>query len=75
MHFRTARDLWTPTDLHRTQENSPAPANRERDYIWAKIREHETEIARRAEQIRLLRMELDSAPQSAAENRRAGQER
>ena len=78
MHFRTARDTWTPTDLHRVQQNRSAPANSERDYILAKIREHESEIARRAEQIRLLRLELDSAPlplDLTAENRRVGSER
>lgn len=62
MHFRTARETWSPTDIHRAQPDTTAPANRERDYILAKIREHESEIARRAEQIRLLRFELDSAP-------------
>ena len=71
MHFRTAQDTWTPTDLLRAKQNPAMPANSERDYILAKIREHEAEIARRAEQIRLLRLELDSAPLPLVENRRA----
>ena len=75
MHFRTAQDTWTPTDLPRAKQNPAMPVNNERDYILAKIREHEAEIARRAEQIRLLRLELDSAPLPLAENRRAGSER
>jgi hypothetical protein len=78
MHFRTAQETWTPTDLHRAQQNTGLPANRERDYILAKIREHESEIARRAEQIRLLRLELDSAHsplELTADHRRAGAER
>jgi hypothetical protein len=76
MHFRTAQETWTATDLQRAQDTVPTPANRERDYIRAKIREHEAEIARRADQIRLLRLELDSRPQGtdvADANRCAGQ--
>jgi hypothetical protein len=78
MHFRTARETWSPTDLHRAQQNTALPMNRERDYLLAKIREHESEIARRAEQIRLLRLELESASvplDFTTENRRAGSER
>ena len=78
MHFRTAQETWTATDLRRAQQNPGMPATRERDYILAKIREHESEIARRAEQIRLLRLELDSARQPAeptSEHRRASSER
>ena len=78
MHFRTAREMWDPTDLHRAQQNTTAPANRERDYILAKIREHESEIARRADQIRLLRLELESPPlplEVTAESRCVGCER
>ena len=76
MHFRTARDTWSPTDLQRAKQNPASPANGERDYILARIREHESEIARRAEQIRLLRLELDSAPLDlAAESRRVCSER
>jgi hypothetical protein len=78
MHFRTAQETWTPTDLTRTQETAAMPVHRERDYIWAKIREHEMEIARRAEQIRLLRLELNSEPlpfDLLAESRCAGLER
>jgi len=78
MHFRTAQETWTPTDLQRAQHNTALPLNRERDYILAKIREHESEIARRAEQIRLLRLELDSVRQPSeqtAEQRRASSER
>lgn len=78
MHFRTAQEAWTPTDLQRAQDTVPTPANRERDYIRAKIREHEAEIARRADQIRLLRLELESRAHSAEPteaNRCAGQGR
>ena len=59
MHFRTAREAWTPTDLHRAKDGAPTPLNGERDYLSRKIREHEQEIARHADLIRLLRIELD----------------
>jgi hypothetical protein len=76
MHFRTARETWTPTDLRRAQETAPKPVSSERDYLFAKIREHEAEIARRAEQIHRLRLELDTRPAEApAANRRAGLDR
>jgi hypothetical protein len=76
MHFRIARETWTPTELRRAQDAAPKPVNTERDYICAKIREHEAEIGRRAEQIRLLRLELDTRPaEVASDNRRAGRER
>ena len=78
MHFRTAREMWTATDLPRAQEGTALPASRERDYIATKIREHEAEIARRAEQIRLLRLELQSEPlpaELATAGRRACGER
>jgi len=61
MHFRTAREMWTPTELPQPSETTRIPPSREQDYIRAKIREHEAEIARCAQQIHLLRMELDEA--------------
>lgn len=76
MHFRTARETWTSTDLRRAQETAPKPVSSEREYIRAKIREHESEIARRAEQIHRLRLELDArAAELPPENRRAGLDR
>jgi hypothetical protein len=78
MHFRTAREMWSATDLHRAQETAPQPLNREREYLAAMIREHEAEIARRAERIRLLRMELESLPatvERAPDSRRAAPDR
>lgn len=61
MHFRVAQETWTPSDLERAQEAAGMPASREQEYIRAKIREHEAEIARRAQQIHFLRMELSEA--------------
>lgn len=59
MHFRTARETWTPSDLSRAQQKAHISPFGERERIRARIREHEAEIARCAEQIRLLRMQLD----------------
>jgi hypothetical protein len=53
--------MWTPTELPKAQETTYVPPCRERDYILAKIREHEAVIARCAQQIHLLRMELEEA--------------
>ena len=76
MHFRTARETWTPTDLRRAQETAPKPVSSEREYLCAKIREHEAEIARRAEQIHRLRLELDTRPAEVPpENRRVARDR
>ena len=76
MHFRTARETWTPTELRGAQEAAPKAVSSEREYLSAKIREHEAEIARRAEQIHRLRLELDTRPAEVPpKNRRAGHDR
>jgi hypothetical protein len=64
MHFVIAQDAVTPTDLRREQQNVSLRFRREKEYLRAQIREHEAQIARRAYEIHLLRMELNETPAS-----------
>ncbi len=70
MHFRTARDFWTPTDLERARRNARMSPFGEREVLRTTIREYEAEMARLAEQIRSMRAELDETPLPAANVKR-----
>jgi hypothetical protein len=60
MNYRDARAAFEPTDLTNVVGLDRKPMSAERVHIENKIREHEREIARHAQQIRWLRMELQS---------------
>lgn len=53
MHYRTAQEMWT-APVERKEGSA------ERQHIENKIREHERAIASHAQQIRWLKMELES---------------
>jgi hypothetical protein len=72
MHFRTARDFWTPTDLERARRNARMSPFGEREALRTTIREYESEMARLAEQIRSMRAELGEPPLPGANLKREG---
>lgn len=61
MHFTDARETFEPTPLPgNVVPLRREPMSAERAYIENKIREHEAEIARRAQAIRWLKLELET---------------
>lgn len=60
MDFHTARELWTPTDFDRMPQKARLSAGSAQEVVRAELRECQAEIARCTEQIRLLRMRLQS---------------
>lgn len=73
MHFLTARETWTPSDLQRAQQKAHLSPFGERERIRSMIHEHEAEMVRCSEQIRLLRARLDE--RRSGDNERAARRR
>lgn len=61
MNYREAREMFEPTSLPANViPLNRAPMSAERIHIENKIRQHEAEIARHAQAIRWLKLELES---------------
>ena len=62
MNYRIAQETFEPTTLRdNVVPLKREPMSAERTHIENKIRSHEAEIAKHAQQIRWLRMELETA--------------